>query len=292
MNDLYGDTSLEKSNISVFGSTGFIGSKFASMYDVNQIPREENAPVSGTDVIYFISTTHNYHVFDDPHLDVNTNLTKLISVLEEFKDKCEGKTFNFISSWFVYGDTDFPAREDSVCNPKGFYSITKQAAERIVASYCETFEIDYRILRLCNVYGESATGVSKKRNALQYMIKRIIDEEEIGLYDDGQNVRDFMHVEDVCRSINLCITKAESGSVINIGSGIPQTFRPLMEYVKEKTSSNAPLVDVEPPHFHKTVQVKDMYLDVTKLKDLGFSQQISIYNGIDRIIKQEYHGQT
>jgi len=51
-------------------------------------------------------------------------------------------------------------------------------------------------------------------------------------------------------------------------------------------------VDVEPPHFHKTVQVKDMYLDVTKLKDLGFSQQISIYNGIDRIIKQEYHGQT
>jgi len=124
------------------------------------------------------------------------------------------------------------------------------------------------------------------------MIKRIIDEEEIGLYDDGQNVRDFMHVEDVCRAINLCATKAESGSIINIGSGIPQTFRPLMEYVKEKTSSNAPLVNVEPPHFHQTVQVKDMYLDATNLKDLGFNQQISIYDGIDRIIKQEYNGQT
>tara|TARA_R110000824_G_scaffold374242_1_gene564741 strand:+ start:806 stop:1597 length:792 start_codon:yes stop_codon:yes gene_type:complete len=262
------------------------------MYDVYSIDREDNSPIENTDVLYFISTTHNYHVFDDPFLDVNTNLVKLISVLEKFKDTCKGRTFNFISSWFVYGDTDFPAKEDSVCNPKGFYSITKQAAERIVASYCETFELPYTILRLCNVYGESATGVSKKRNALQYMIKRIIDEEEIGLYDDGQNVRDFMHVEDVCRAINLCIKKAGSGSVINIGSGIPQTFRPLMEYVKEKTSSNAPLVDVEPPHFHKTVQVRDMYLDVTKLKALGFNQQISIYNGIDRIINQEYNGQT
>jgi len=275
--------------VSVFGSTGFIGSKFSSMYEVNSIPREDNSPVDGTDTLYFISTTHNYHVFDDPFLDVDTNLTKLISVLEKFKERCEGKTFHFISSWFVYGDTDFPAKEDSVCNPKGFYSITKQAAERIVASYCETFGLNYTILRLGNVYGESATGVSKKRNALQFMIRRIIDGEEIGLYDDGQNVRDFMHVEDVCRAINLCIHKAPSGSVINIGSGIPQTFRPLMEYVKRKTNSTSPLLSVDPPHFHKTVQVKDMYLDVKTLESLGFKQQISIYDGIDRVIKKEYN---
>ena len=63
-----------------------------------------------------------------------------------------------------------------------------------------------------------------------------------------------------------------------------------MEYVKEKTLSNAPLVNVEPPHFHKTVQVKDMYLDVSTLEGLGFKQQISIYDGIDKIIKQEYNG--
>ena len=278
---------MAKNKISVFGSTGFIGSKFSEMYDVLPIEREENCPHTDTDVLYFISTTHNYHVFDDPYLDVNTNLTKLISVLEEFKKNCEGRTFHFISSWFVYGDTDFPAREDSVCNPKGFYSITKQAAERIVASYCETFGLKYTILRLCNVYGESATGVSKKRNALQYMIRRIIDGKEIGLYDDGQNVRDFMHVEDVCRGIKLCMEKASSGSTVNVGSGIGQTFRPLMEYVKEKTSSNSELVSVEPPHFHKTVQVKDMFLDTHHLKSLGFEQEISIYNGIDRIMEKE-----
>jgi nucleoside-diphosphate-sugar epimerase len=275
--------------ISVFGARGFIGSKFHDLHEeeVYRIPREQNSPTADTDVLYLISTTHNYHVFDEPYLDVNTNLIKLIAVLEEFKDKCQGRTFNFISSWFVYGDTDFPAREDSICNPKGFYSITKQAAERIVASYCETFGISYRILRLCNVYGESATGVSKKRNALQFMIRKIINGEEIGLYDDGQNVRDFMHVEDVCRAIMLCMDKAPTEIVLNIGSGIPQTFRPLMEYVKEKTESTSPLVNVEPPHFHKTVQVRDMYLDVTLLKSLGFRQKIGIYEGIDRIIKNE-----
>ena len=132
---------------SIYGSSGFIGSKFSSMYGGYSIWREEDTPVSDTDVLYFISTTHNYHVFDDPYLDINTNLIKLISVLEEFKDGCKGKTFNFISSWFVYWDTDFQAREGSVCNPKGFYSITKQAAERMVASYCETFELNYKIFR-------------------------------------------------------------------------------------------------------------------------------------------------
>ena len=95
----------------------------------------------------------------------------------------------FISSCFVYGDTVYPAREDTVCNPKGFYSITKLAAERMLISYCETFNLKYRILRLCSVYGEDATDVSKKE--MPYNIFVIINDEEVSLYDDGQNKRDL-----------------------------------------------------------------------------------------------------
>jgi len=271
-------------NISIFGSSGFIGNEFFNMYDSVAIPRNCNKPIDNTEVLYFISTTHNYNVFDNPTLDIDTNLIKLINVLEEFKKNCANKTFNFISSWFVYGDTDFPATENSICNPKGFYSITKYTAEKLLISYCETFNIKYKILRLCNVYGEKATSVSKKRNALQFMTQKIIQNEDVLLYDDGMNVRDFMHVEDVCKAIKLCIDKAKNNTIINIGSGTPQTFRPLMEYVKRKTQSQSKLISTKPPHFHKTVQVKDMYLEVYKLKSLGFNQQISIYDGLDRII--------
>ena len=210
--------------ISVFGSTGFIGSKFSSMYNIENIPRESNCPVENTDVLYLISTTHNYHVFDKPFLDIDTNLIKLVSVLEEFKRKCPNNTFTFISSCFVYGDTDYPAAEETNCNPKGFYSITKHAAEKLLISYCETFGLKYNILRLCNVYGENATGVSKKRNALQFMSRQIINNQDVQLYDNGENIRDFMHVEDVCRAIKLCMYNSRY-KIVNIGSGIPYKFR-------------------------------------------------------------------
>jgi nucleoside-diphosphate-sugar epimerase len=272
--------------ISVFGPTGFIGSNFSALYKVNSIPKQSNTPVINTDVLYFISTTHNYHVFDKPFLDIDTNLIKLVSVLEEFKKNCPDNTFTFISSCFVYGDTEYPASEETVCNPKGFYSITKYAAEKLLISYCETFGLKYNILRLCNVYGENATGVSKKRNALQFMTSQIIKNQDVELYDNGENIRDFMHVEDVCRAIRLCMYNSQH-RVVNIGSGVGHSFRPLMQYVKDKVGSTSKLVDINPPHFHKVVQVKDIYFDISKLKSLGFQPEISIHDGLDRIIKKE-----
>jgi nucleoside-diphosphate-sugar epimerase len=204
--------------------------------------------------------------------------------LEECKNK-EDIVFNFISSWFVYGKTnDLPAKEDSYCMPKGFYSITKRTAEQLIISYCETFGINYRILRLCNVYGTADLKASKKRNALQFLIREIVNNRDINLYDAGENIRDFMHVEDICRAINLVIDEAPLNDIINIGSGIPHKFIDIMTYVKEKTNSTSNFNFVDPPEFHKIVQIQDMYLDVTKLKNLKFKPKYTIWNGIDILI--------
>jgi nucleoside-diphosphate-sugar epimerase len=274
-----------KSDVSVFGSTGFIGNIFCELYsnEANIIPREQREPETNN-ILYFISTIHNYNIFDSPHLDIETNLSLLIDVLEECKNK-ENVIFNFISSWFVYGKTeDQPANENSTCNPKGFYSITKRTAEQLLISYCETFGINYRILRLCNVYGETDTKVSKKRNALQNLIGELIYDKDIYLYDGGENIRDFMHVEDVCRAIKLCIDAAPLNEITNIGSGNPYKFKDIILYAKNAIGSNSTLHSCEAPEFHKTVQVKDMYLDVTKLKNMGFVQKYTIWEGLDILI--------
>jgi nucleoside-diphosphate-sugar epimerase len=146
--------------LSIFGGTGFVGSKFVERRGGNIIPREANTPLTN-DVVYFISTTHNYNVFTDVHLDINTNLNKLMDVLPNVKG-----TFNFISSWFVYGNgydaQTKAATETSPCNPKGFYSITKKAAEDLIVSYCEVNNINYRIIRLCNVIGGDQSAGAKK----------------------------------------------------------------------------------------------------------------------------------
>lgn len=272
--------------LSVYGSSGFIGSNFCNLYQdqIIKIPRNEISPQT-KDILYFISTIHNYNVLDNPHLDIETNLTVLIKVLEECKKK-EIDTFNFISSWFVYGKCDdLPAKETSYCNPKGFYSITKRSAEQLLISYCETFGINYRILRLCNVIGDYDSKSSIKKNAIQYMIEELYKGNDINLYDNGENIRDFMYVSDVSRAIKLCIDKSPKNSITNIGSGHPHKIKELMIYSKEKLNSGGNFINVDPPEFHKIVQVKDMFLDNTKLKNLGFKEKSNIYESIDRIIE-------
>ncbi|EQC49628.1 NAD(P)-dependent oxidoreductase [Bacteriovorax sp. DB6_IX] len=270
--------------VSIFGGTGFVGGYYLEKYKKSSIliERESRIPLSG-DVLYLISTTHNYHVFEDVHKDIDTNLTILVDVLKNLEP---GKScFNFVSSWFVYGETDLPAHEQSVCNPKGFYSITKRAAEQLVVSYCETFKIDYRILRLCNVYGSGDIGVSKKKNALQFLINKIKNCEEIDLYHNGQFFRDYMHVKDVVDAVNLVITKGEKNKVFNIGSGTKVLFKDLIDIIFEETESTSRINVIDPPDFHKTVQVKDFFMSVDELKSLGFSQKIKLEEGIKELCR-------
>ena len=271
--------------INVFGGTGFIGSKFVDLYRDEVIVNDrEDYESQSNNILYFISTVDNYNIWNNPQLDIETNLTLLIDVLEKCK-KNKDTVFNFISSWFVYGKTkDLPAHEDTYCNPTGFYSITKRAAEQLLSSYCETFGLNYRILRLCNVYGAQDKKASAKKNALQFLVSEVANHQDINLYDRGENVRDFMHVEDVCRAIRLAIKKLPLNQIINVGSGKPHKMIDLMEYVKKQTGSPSAFNFIEAPSFHQIVQIKNMYLDTSKLQKLGFSPRISIEEGLDQLI--------
>lgn len=268
--------------LSVYGASGFIGSRFCqlSKFSCKQIPREKRQPES-KEILYLISTTHNYHVFEDLQKDVNTNLSVFLEVLQQAKEL--GCRINFISSWFVYGETELPAKESSHCSPKGFYSITKRCAEELLVSFCRTFGLEYRILRLCNVYGKEDAGVSAKKNALQYLVNKIKNSEEIGLYHNGDFYRDYMHVDDVVRAIDLCIEKGPINTVINIGSGSKVLFRELIDHAVSFTGSKSKINDVVPPEFHKIVQIKDFYMDTTKLTDLGFEPKIGLKQGIEQL---------
>lgn len=268
--------------VSVFGGTGFVGKHFCNQtnHKINLIPRDLRTPQNDS-ILYLISTTHNYHVFDDVHKDIDTNLTILVDVL---KNLMPGKSiFNFVSSWFVYGDNILPVDENSYCRPKGFYSITKKAAEELIISYCETFGINYRILRLCNVYGEGDVTASKKKNALQYLIEKFKVNEPVELYHNGNFYRDYMHVEDVSRAIDLVISKGNLNEIYNIGSGEKILFKEVIDLVQKFTNSKSEIKSIEPPKFHQVVQVKDFYMKTEKLNSLGFKKQINLEEGIRKL---------
>ena len=269
--------------VSVFGSTGFIGENFAmtSPDQVDKVDRKKPDP-KFDQVLYAIGTTDNYNVFENPKLDIETNLIKLIDDLELLRNKFNSFTFNYLSSWFVYGDSaPLPFTKENICNPKGFYSISKFAAEKFLISYCETYKINYRILRLSNIYGMGDKGISAKKNALQYLVNKIKMNEKIDLYDSGNFVRDYLDIRDAVEAINLIVNKGKLNSIYNVGSGKPTRFIDLMNKAKVTFNSSSEFFNITTPEFHKLVQVRDSYLDISDLLLLGFLPK---YDIIDEII--------
>lgn len=272
--------------INIFGGTGFIGGRFCELYPATIKNDRNDYKPQTNNILYGISTIDNYNIHNDLFLDIDTNLNVLMKVLSNIDRSDKDLVFNFISSWFVYGkNTNTPFREDDLtCNPTGFYSITKRCAEQMLISFCETFGIKYRIFRLANVLGETDNKISKKKNALQYLIKQIVHNEDVELYYGGNVLRDYIYVDDVCHAIKHCMDNAPVNQIINIGSGKPYLFLNIIKKAIAYSGSSSKIIDIYPTHFHNVVQVKDSYVDTTKLKNFGYEYQYDIDTIVQKLV--------
>jgi nucleoside-diphosphate-sugar epimerase len=259
-------------NISVFGSTGFIGKKWMDMYpDISYGEPRDSVKPKHQNIIYFRATNSNYNVFSDPSLDVKTNLVLLTETL---KNLTQENVFILISSWFVYGKNNIHLnKENDFCNPKGFYSITKYTQEQLVESYCKTNNIKYKILRLCNVIGGDH-GANAKKNAIEYLINQLKLNQDINVYN-GDNYRNYLNVEDVCRAIKLVLDNG-SEEIYNIGNRQSLKLIDVINFCKNRLNSNSKLNFIDAPKFHEQVQIKDFHMDTKKLESLGFQPKSSI----------------
>lgn len=267
--------------LSIFGGTGYIGSKFREIYPEKGILIDRESRIPETkNILYLISTTTNQNIFKNLHIDIDTNLNLLMEVLSNCKNN--DIIFNFASSCFVYGNDIIDAKESDCRNPTGFYSITKSCAEQMIISFCNTFDVKYRIFRIGNVYGLDPT-IGPGKNVLGYMISLLKSNSDIKLYEGGNFLKDYIFVDDVCKSINFLIDKGEINQIYNIASGQSRSFKDIILCAKNILGSKSKILDIEIPKEQKYLQIKNMTLNVDKINSLGFKCEVDFDSGLKKL---------
>jgi dTDP-glucose 4,6-dehydratase len=225
-------------------------------------------------VVHFAAETHVDRSILAAGDFIHTDVFGTFVLLEAARRTKRLRRFIQISTDEVYGSVPSGAsRESDELRPRNPYSASKAAADRLAYSYWATFEVPVVITRASNNYGP----YQFPEKVIPLFVTNAIDDIPLPLYGDGRNVRDWLHVTDHCRGIDLLIDRGQNGEVYNIGGGnevqnVDLTHR-ILSLVGKPTSLIVPVQD-RPGHDRRYC------LDTAKLRALGWSPQVAFDEGI------------
>lgn len=171
-------------------------------------------------VINFAAESHVDRSILDPGAFVRTNVQGT-QVLLDAARKYEIKKFIQISTDEVYGSLDEEGlfHETTPLAPNSPYSASKAGGDLLVRAYHKTYGLPVNITRCSNNYGP----YQFPEKLIPLMIIHALNDKPLPIYGDGLNVRDWLHVEDHCRAIDLVLHKGKKGEVYNIGGNNERT---------------------------------------------------------------------
>lgn len=168
-------------------------------------------------VINFAAETHVDNSIKDPEVFIKTNILGTHVLLEACK-RFKVKRFHQVSTDEVYGDLpleqdNLAFTEESSISPSSPYSASKASADLLVMAYFRTYQLPCTISRCSNNYGP----YQHPEKLIPLMIRKAIQKEFLPIYGNGKNVRDWLHVYDHCRAIDLIIKNGRIGQIYNVG---------------------------------------------------------------------------
>ena len=239
-----------------------------------------DAPVSGplversNIVVHFAAETHVDRSIMAAGDFIRTDVEGTFVLLEAARRATGLTRFVQISTDEVYGSVATGAStETDELRPRNPYSASKAGADRLAYSYWATYDLPVIITRASNNYGP----YQFPEKVIPLFVTNALDDIPVPLYGDGRNVRDWLHVLDHCRAIDLLIGKGSNGEVYNIGGGndvmnVDLTHR-ILETLGKPRSLIKPVAD-------RLGHDRRYCLDTTKLRSQGWSPQVPFEQGL------------
>ena len=214
--------------ILITGGLGYLGSKlvlalkghevevFDKPNDIRKIAQLKKA-IKGKDIVYHLAALAELS-YTDAHPQ-ETYEVNILGVNNVAKICAEQKVLlNFVSTCCIYGNPlETPSIEGRLINPSDTYAMSKAAGEYVVKMWGLAKGLKYNILRFGTVYGGSINKNMRSDMAIQKFVKAAIENLPITITGDGNQARNFIHIDDLVRALVLVTDKGIVGETINLG---------------------------------------------------------------------------
>jgi dTDP-glucose 4,6-dehydratase len=225
-------------------------------------------------IVHFAAETHVDRSIASAAEFAMTNFVGTQALLEAALEAGVGK-FVHVSTDEVYGSIEEGSwREAHPLEPNSPYSAAKAGSDLMARAYAKTHGLDVSVTRCSNNYGP----YQFPEKVIPLFVTNLMDGTKVPLYGDGGNVRDWLHVDDHCRGIQLVLERGRPGEVYNIGGGTELTNKELTDLLLDACDVGWDMVEyVEDRKGHD----RRYSLDITKISsELGYSPQVSFANGL------------
>lgn len=233
-------------------------------------------------VVNFAAESHVDRSIVSPEIFLDTNI-KGAAVLMDACIKHGIKRFHQVSTDEVYGDLpldrpDLLFTEETPIHASSPYSASKASADLLVQAYYRTYELPVTISRCSNNYGP----FQFPEKLIPLMIANALNEKPLPVYGNGENIRDWLYVEDHCKAIDLIIHKGSIGEVYNIGGHNEMANIDIVKIIckaLDKSESLITYVTDRKGHDRRYA------IDPTKIRDkLGWMPETKFADGIEKTI--------
>jgi dTDP-glucose 4,6-dehydratase len=240
---------------------------------VERVLAEEEIDV----VVNFAAESHNSLAVLDPTRFFRTNVLGTQTLLEAARRRGLAR-FHHVSTCEVYGDLPLDSAdmftEESPYRPRTPYNASKAAADHAVRAYSETYGVPVTITNCSNNYGPRQFP----EKVIPLFLTNALDDRELPLYASTQNRREWLHVDDHCRAIELVLERGREGETYNVGSGLERSIEEIADLLLELTGKPKSLKTIVPD---RPGHDRRYLLDSSKLRrELGWQPEISFADGL------------
>lgn len=208
----------------------------------------------------------------------STNGTATLAVLEAAR-QADARVV-FASSAAIYGQPEVvPIAEDAPKRPNSPYGIEKFVGDQYVRLYAERYGLPAVALRYFNVYGPGQG--SQYAGVISTFMQQAQSGGPITVEGDGEQTRDFVHVDDVVRANILAATTAKTGDAFNVGTGERTTINDLARTIRDVTDSDARITHTDP----RSDDIRHSQADIQRARTaLGFDPRTSLREGLATLL--------